>query len=412
VQSLLSNLSIKEIMSMNGILKLERVVLASLAMAWGVGGTVACSDSNSPADASAPAPDSGTPRLDAGSPDAAAPGGDAAVALSLYERLGGKTGLEGFVKTVVETKILADADLKTFFFNQVASPIPAGHPSARQIEVCFARLVATVLKADTYPGAPVNDPANSGTPNHTCRDMVSAHKSAGTMLNIGSANFDKFVGYIAAALMPLVKPTATRAGEITQAEFDALAAALTGQKSDVTTASAPASGPYLPVLYDRLGGQAGLEAFVKGVVDNHILTDANLKTFFFNQVASPIPAGHPSARQIEVCFARFVGAALQADTYPGTPVSDPANTNSPSFTCRDMVTVHRGASTMLHIGSGTFDKFISYVAMDLMPLVKPTATKAGEITQAEFDALAAALNGQKDAVTTAGASATLGPFPN
>ena len=67
---------------------------------------------------------------------------------------------------------------------------------------------------------------------------------------------------------------------------------------------------------------------------------------------------------------------------------------------------------MLHIGSGTFDKFISYVAMDLTPLVKPAVTKAGEITQAEFDALAAALNGQKDVVTTPGASTTVGPFPN
>jgi hypothetical protein len=44
--------------------------------------------------------------------------------------------------------------------------------------------------------------------------------------------------------------------------------------------------------------------------------------------------------------------------------------------------------------------------------VKPTATKAGEITQAEFDALAAALVGQKAAVTTAGAAAVAGPYPN
>jgi hypothetical protein len=107
-----------------------------------------------------------------------------------------------------------------------------------------------------------------------------------------------------------------------------------------------------------------------------------------------------------------VGTALQADVYPGEAVTDAANANTPSFTCRDMVTAHKGASTMLHIGSGTFDKFISYVAMDLTPLVKPTATKAGEITEGEFDALAGALDGQKDSVTTAGASATLGPFPN
>jgi hypothetical protein len=77
-----------------------------------------------------------------------------------------------------------------------------------------------------------------------------------------------------------------------------------------------------------------------------------------------------------------------------------------------MVESHRGANTMLHIGSGTFDQFVGAIAMELMPLVKPTATKAGEITQAEFDALAAALNGQKGGVTTPGASPALGPFPN
>lgn len=164
--------------------------------------------------------------------------------LSLYDRLGGKKGLEDFTKTIVETKVLTDADLKTFFFNQVATPIPAGHPSATQIVVCFARFVGAALKADTYPGAPVNDAANTNTPNFTCRDMVASHKGATTKLNIGDGNFDKFVGAIAASLQPLVKPTATKAGEITQAEFDALAAALTAQKADVTTAGANSTGPF------------------------------------------------------------------------------------------------------------------------------------------------------------------------
>ena len=165
--------------------------------------------------------------------------------LSLYQRLGGQAGLETFVGNVVTTKILTDADLKTFFFNQVATPIPAGHPSAKQITVCFARFVGAALDADTYPGAAVPDAENTNTPMHTCRDMVSAHRSAGTMLNIGDGNFDKFIGYIAADLMTLVKPTATMAGEITQAEFDTLAGALNGQKSSVDTVGAPSTGPFV-----------------------------------------------------------------------------------------------------------------------------------------------------------------------
>jgi hypothetical protein len=332
--------------------------------------------------------------------------------LSLYERLGGKTGLEMFVQNVVETKILTDADLKTFFFNQVATPIPAGHPSATQIVVCFGRFVGAALGADTYPGAAVADAANTNTPSFTCRDMVSAHRGTTNMLNIGSANFDKFVGYIAASLMPLVMPTATQVGQITQAEFNTLAGALTGQKDSITTTGAPDSGPFVPTLYDRLGGKTGLEMFVKTVVETKILADADLKTFFFNQVATPIPAGHPSAGQIEICFARFVGSALGADIYPGAAVADTTNTNTPSFTCRGMMEAHQGATSMLHIGSGTFDKFVGYIAASLMPLVMPTATQTGQITQAEFDALAAALTGQKTAIVTAGASATLGPYPN
>lgn len=178
---------------------------------------------------------------DSGSSGSSGTTGDSGT-LSLYERLGGKTGLESFVQSVVETKILTDADLKTFFFAQVATPIPAGSPSAKQIVVCFARFVGTALQADTYPGAPVNDPANTNNPNHTCRDMVKSHRP---FLNIGTANFDKFIGYVATSLMPLVKPTATKAGEITQAEFEALAAALNGTKGDIVNPGAPASGPFV-----------------------------------------------------------------------------------------------------------------------------------------------------------------------
>ena len=178
---------------------------------------------------------------DSGSSGSSGTTGDSGT-LSLYERLGGKSGLESFVQSVVETKILTDADLKTFFFAQVATPIPAGSPSAKQIVVCFARFVGTALQADTYPGAPVNDPANTNNPNHTCRDMVKSHRP---FLNIGTANFDKFIGHVATSLMPLVKPTATKAGEITQAEFEALAAALNGTKGDIVNPGAPASGPFV-----------------------------------------------------------------------------------------------------------------------------------------------------------------------
>lgn len=163
-------------------------------------------------------------------------------------------------------------------------------------------------------------------------------------------------------------------------------------------------------LYDRLGGKAGLEKFVQDTVEKKILTDADLKTYFFNQVATPIPKDHPSAKQIVVCFARFVGTALEKDTYPGADVEDTANTNTPKFKCRSMVDSHKGANTKLQIGTGTFDKFVTIIATELMALVKPTATKVGEITMAELTTLGGALNGQKTDVTTAGVPAGPGPF--
>ena len=74
-----------------------------------------------------------------------------------------------------------------------------------------------------------------------------------------------------------------------------------------------------PTAYERLGGHAGLLAFVKGEVENKVLKDSNLKTYFFNQVATPIPAGHPSAGQIEECFTRLVASVVQAGELSRSP---------------------------------------------------------------------------------------------
>ncbi|WP_394824397.1 hypothetical protein [Pendulispora albinea] len=330
---------------------------------------------------------------------------------SAYERLGGHAGLLKFVKGEVEDKILKDSDLKTYFFNQVASPIPAGHPSAAQIEECFTRLVASAVKAEQYPGAPVRDAANTNTPDFTCRDMKSSHVG----LNIGDKTFDKFVGILAADLMPLVVPDGTKltAGHISQSEFNVLASALTGTKSAITTQGAPPGpGPFTPPApsaYERLGKHEGLLAFVKGEVENKILKDTNLKTYFFNQVKSPIPAGHPSAAQIEECFTRLVASVVGAETYPGAPVNDAANTNTPNFTCRNMKASHAG----LKIGDKTFDAFLNILATDLMPLVVADGKTpgAGQITQSEFNALASALTDTKSDITDPSAPSGPAPFP-
>ena len=63
-------------------------------------------------------------------------------------------------------------------------------------------------------------------------------------LKIGDKTFDAFVGVIAADLMPLVVADGTTptAGHISQAEFNTLAAGLTGTKAAIVDPAA-AAGP-------------------------------------------------------------------------------------------------------------------------------------------------------------------------
>ena len=112
-------------------------------------------------------------------------------------------------------------------------------------------------------------------------------------------------------------------------------------------------------------------------------------------MAKPIPAGHPSSTQIIECFSRLVGTVVAGpgEAYPGEPVADTANTNTPNFTCREMGSSHTG----LKIGSKTFDTFVGVLAADLMPLVAKDgeALVAGKISMAEFGVVAKALTDTK-----------------
>jgi hypothetical protein len=106
-------------------------------------------------------------------------------------------------------------------------------------------------------------------------------------------------------------------------------------------------------LYSRLGGHAGIRTAINGIVAQELM-DPEIASYFFNQVATPIPAGHPSADQIEECFTDLVGNAVGGtESYPPDGgVTDDAGT----FMCRgDMVTIH----APLLISGGTFDKFIT-----------------------------------------------------
>jgi hypothetical protein len=147
-------------------------------------------------------------------------------------------------------------------------------------------------------------------------------------------------------------------------------------------------------LYDRLGGHDGLRTFVGGEVTKVVGID-QFKPYFAAQLATPIPPNHPSAPQIVECFSRLVGGAVgeATEVYPGPKVHDAANTATPDFTCRNMVTSHTG----LAIKSEDFDAFVTALETDLgkVVTVKDNPTKVLEISQAELGAIDATLKGTK-----------------
>lgn len=147
-----------------------------------------------------------------------------------------------------------------------------------------------------------------------------------------------------------------------------------------------AGGDAGSTLYSRLGGHAGIRAAVDAIVAAE-LADADIKTYFFNQVATPVPAGHPTANQIEECFTDLLGMnAGGPEVYPTTVVTlTDAGADAGSFLCRDLGTIH----APLKISGGTFDKFVMIAggvltsAMGMAPYTYTTAditTVAGVLT--------------------------------
>jgi hypothetical protein len=147
-----------------------------------------------------------------------------------------------------------------------------------------------------------------------------------------------------------------------------------------------AGGDAGSTLYSRLGGHAGIRAAVDAIVAAE-LADADIKTYFFNQVATPVPAGHPTADQIEECFTDLLGMnAGGPEVYPTTVVTlTDAGADAGSFLCRDLGTIH----APLKISGGTFDKFVMIAggvltsAMGMAPYTYTTAditTVAGVLT--------------------------------
>jgi hypothetical protein len=156
-------------------------------------------------------------------------------------------------------------------------------------------------------------------------------------------------------------------------------ACMTGCSDDAdSTQPAANQGTTKQSLYERLGKKEGIAQAVTAVVDAE-LKDTEMASYFFFQVQTPVPAGHPSRAQIEECFVlQLSEAAGGPEKYAGAKVSG-------GFTCRDMTTAHKG----LGIPEGIFERFITIAAGVL---------KGAGVAEADINVIGGVLMGEKDTV--------------
>jgi hypothetical protein len=229
-----------------------------------------------------------------------------------------------------------------------------------QLEECLTDQLGNAAGGtEAYPTT-VTDDAGSWT----CRDMTTIHKA----FNISGGTFTKFVTIAAGELKSLGVAAAdiTTVGGVLVGAEPAIVSADVADAGELPfdAGVTSSSGEDAGTLYTRLGGHAGIRSAIDAIVAKELM-DPDLESYFFNQVATPVPAGHPTVDQLEECFTDQLGSAAGGpETYP-TSVTDDAGT----FTCRDMATIH----TPLHISGGTFSTFITIAAGELQTLGVATA---------------------------------------
>jgi hypothetical protein len=171
---------------------------------------------------------------------------------------------------------------------------------------------------------------------------------------------------------------------------------------DGSDAAADSDAGDAGTLYTRLGGHAGIRAAIHQIVVKE-LADPQILTYFYAQVANPVPASSPTASEIEECFTDLLAnISGGSEAYPttvstvvfadggvdsvtdagGLPLTDAGHA---TWTCRDMTTVH----AHLHISGGTFDKFVMIAGAELAML---------GVAPADITTIATALVGTKGAI--------------
>ena len=308
-------------------------------------------------------------------------GGATGATSTLYVRLGGHAGIRSALDKIVQAE-LGDPAIASFFFNQVQTPVPAGHPNVDQLTECLTDQLANAAGGPESFPTTVTDDAGS----FTCRDMATIHQP----LHISGGTFDKFVMIAAGELQTLGVAAAdiqtiggvldsTKTAVVDPNLVDAGEAPFSAEVADAGD-SGTAADSAASTLYTRLGGHAGVRSALDQVVQAE-LGDPAIASFFFNQVQTPVPAGHPNVDQLTECLTdQLANAAGGPESFP-TTVTDDAG----SFTCRDMATIHQP----LHISGGTFDKFVMIAAGELQTL---------GVAAADIQTIGGVLNSTKTAI--------------
>lgn len=147
--------------------------------------------------------------------------------------------------------------------------------------------------------------------------------------------------------------------------------------------SGAGGGGSTSTLYERLGGHDGIKAAIGAIVTAE-LADDDIASFFAPNLKD---ASHlPQAGDIIDCFTALLGkAAGGTEAYPFKTTG--------GFTCRSMAAAHAD----LHIGSGTFDHFVSIAAGVL---------KDAGVADADITVVGGVLTGTKATIVDSSAPAT------
>ncbi len=155
-------------------------------------------------------------------------------------------------------------------------------------------------------------------------------------------------------------------------------------------------------LYTRLGGHAGISAFI-GAVVTALLKDPEEASYFVLNVPTPYPNRAPAADIIE-CFTDLAGSATGGpETYP---------TKTPSgYQCRAMAEIHKGIladggpganDINFQITTSAFNKFVATAAA--------VAKASGKVTDADIAKLGALLGTTRGDIVSPDAGPDGSPF--